>query len=114
MAACSYSIENSNDFTNRLKFFPDFRTSIEISWASTKSISLSNFVTKSDENRTKNICTSPIRPNQNVSVDSLDNAHGFSGHCPLNQWTVWTMSMDSVDKVQGVLADWTISMDFVH
>ena len=33
------------------------------------------------------------------SVDSLDFYHGLSGHLPQTQWTVWTMSMDTLDKV---------------
>ena len=63
------------------------------------------------------------------SVDSLDNVHGFSGHCP---WTQWTLSMDSEDSLDIVhghpgqspgspggrdnvhlspWTDWTLSMD---
>ena len=56
------------------------------------------------------------------SVDSLDNVHGLSGQspgssgrldnahglCPLSPWTKskvqWTMSMVSLDKVQGTRA----------
>ena len=33
------------------------------------------------------------------SEESLDIVHGISGktgHCPRNQWKVWTLSMESV------------------
>ena len=40
---------------------------------------------------------------------SLDNVHGLPGHCPWNQWKVWTKSMDTLDKVQGAHSDWTMS-----
>ena len=44
----------------------------------------------------------PICRKSMDSVDSLDLYHGLSGHCPWNQWTGWTMSMDTLDKVQWV------------
>ena len=34
-----------------------------------------------------------------MSTESMDIAHGLSGHCPCTQWT---LSMDSVDIVQSV------------
>ena len=42
----------------------------------------------------------------------LDNVHGLPGHCPWNQWKVWTKSIDTLDKVQGAHSDWT--MFIVH
>ena len=47
-------------------------------------------------------------------MGSLDNVHGLPGHCPWNQWKVWTKSMDTLDKVQGAHSEWTMSMDSVH
>ena len=34
-----------------------------------------------------------------MSTESMDIAHGRSGHCP---WTQWTISMDSVGIVHSV------------
>ena len=34
------------------------------------------------------------------SPGGLDNVHG---QCPLSPWTDWTLSMDSLDKVQSDL-----------
>ena len=62
------------------------------------------------------------------SMISLDNVHGLPGHFPWTGWKVWTMSMDTLDKVQGahsdilhcLQADWTMSaesmgsLDIVH
>ena len=46
-----------------------------------------------------------------VSALRLDNVHELPGQCPWTQWKVWTMSMDTLDKVQGTHSDWTMSMD---
>ena len=48
-----------------------------------------------------------------LSGQSLDNVHGLPGQCPWTQMKVWTMSMDTLDKVQGATLDWTMSMDSV-
>ena len=62
---------------------------------------------------------SPVRPVR------LGNVHGLcpespwtksfvqrvNGQSPGTQWTVWTLSMDTLDKVCWVQADWTLCMD---
>ena len=62
---------------------------------------------------TKSSETSQI-PDWTMFMDSVDIFHGLSGHCPRSQWTVWTFSMNTLDKVQGVKADWTMFTDKVH
>ena len=53
----------------------------------------------------------PVCKMSTESMGSLDNVHVLPGHCPWNQWKVWTKSMDTQDKVQGAHSDWTMSMD---
>ena len=55
--------------------------------------------------------TLPVCKMSMESMGSLDNVHGLPGHCPRNQWKVWTKSMDTLDKVQGAHSDWIMSMD---
>ena len=64
-----------------------------------------------------------------ISMDSvdivhclpMDNVHELSGQCPWAQWKVWTLSIDTMDKVRAdwkcppnPWAPWTLSMDKVH
>ena len=52
-----------------------------------------------------------------MSTESMGLLDNVPGHCPWNQWKVWTKFMDTLDKVQGAHSDWTMSMnsvDIVH